>query len=140
MSAQEPFPGAMQVYAEPNCGNAPRHEIVRRFAVALAVGDTQDLENLLAPGIEWKVPGEATVKERAAVLEHAKSAPTPTELRVLSVITHGREACIDGETLSAQGDRTSFCHVLRFASTSKTAAITKIRTYQDGSLRNQGME
>lgn len=136
MTPHDPHRGGMQVHTEPNCGNAPRHESLRRFALALAIGDATELENLLAPGFEWKILGETTVEAVSAVLERAQRTPEPAELRVLSVITHGREACIEGETLSVQGHLTSFCQVLRFASTSKTAAITRVRTYQAMALGN----
>lgn len=140
MTELEPRRGDMRVHTEPNRGNAPRHEIVRRLAVALAVGDAKELENLLAPGIEWQILGETTVGELDAVIEYAKRTPTPAELRVHSVITHGREACIDGEMLSGQGHRTNFCHILRFANAAKTAAITKVRTYQARPLGNREMD
>lgn len=125
MSAPDP----LRIVSEPNCGNAPRHEITRRLAIALATGDEAELESLLAPAVEWTILGEAAHSGRAAIIDRSRRSSSPTELRVLSVITHGREASIDGETVAAEGTITGFCHVLRFASTAKSAPITVIRTY-----------
>lgn len=121
---------AIRVHTEPNCGNAPRHDVARRLAVALAGADPSELEALLSPDAEWDVLGTAACRGLPAILENAAPASPAVELRVLSVITHGREASIDGVTLFKDGRAVNFCHVLRFANTAKTAAITKIRTYQ----------
>ncbi len=121
---------SLRIVAQPNCGNAPRHEITRRLAVALATGDEAELEDLLALTAEWTLLGETTRSGLTAITDYSAQAATPTELRVLSIITHGREASIDGETVTADGKVTNFCHVLRYANTTKTAPITAIRTYR----------
>lgn len=128
-------PMTIRVHSEPNCGNAPRHEITRRFAVALASIDATDLESLLSPDAEWDVLGKTACRGLPAILETVALAAAAVELRVLSVITHGREASIDGEVQFEDGQVLSFCHVLRFANTAKTAPITKIRTYHASSDR-----
>lgn len=120
----------IRVHTEPNCGNAPRHEVARRLAVALAGADSTELESLLSPDAEWDVLGRAASRGLPAILANAEPRSPAVELRVLSVITHGREASIDGVTLFKDGQVVNFCHVLRFANTAKTAAITKIRTYE----------
>lgn len=125
MSTSDP----LRVVSEANCGNAPRHEITRRLAVALAIGDDAELASLLAPAAEWTILGETARSGLAAIVDCSRRSSTPTELRILSVITHGREASIDGEAVAADGTITSFCHVLRFANTAKSAPITVIRTY-----------
>ncbi|MCC3283588.1 hypothetical protein [Arthrobacter caoxuetaonis] len=124
---------AIRVETAPNCGNAPRHEITRRFAVALAGSDATELESLLSPDAEWDVLGKAACRGLPAIIETVALAAAVVELRVLSVITHGREASIDGEAVFKDGAVMNFCHVLRFANTAKTAAITKIRTYHAAS-------
>ena len=121
---------SIRVITEANCGNAPRHEITRRFAAALAAADANELDLLLSPDVVWNLIGEAHFDGVAALLERAAQGPDATELRVLSVITHGREASIDGQLTMTDGTTQSICHVLRFANTAKTARITSIRTYQ----------
>lgn len=121
---------SIRVVTEPNCGNAPRHEIARRFAAALAGRDENELNLLLAPEVTWNLVGEAQFDGMPALLERASQSADATQLRVLSVITHGREASIDGQLVMTDGRTLSVCHVLRFANTAKTARITGIRTYQ----------
>ncbi|GAA1345013.1 hypothetical protein [Arthrobacter roseus] len=125
---------AIRVLTEQNCGNAPRHEISRRLAVALASIDATELESLLSADAEWNVLGEVPCNGIPAILEHAASTSAAIELRVVSVITHGREASIECAVRYDDGHIVNFCHVLRFANTAKTAAITKIRTYQASSV------
>lgn len=122
--------GALRVVSEPNCGNAPRHEILRRFAVAPATCDAGELGALLSEGVSWDLLGEAVYNGIPAVLDRASHHPDAVEMCVRSVITHGREASIDGELVTAGGQRVSFCHVLRFPGAAKTARVTTIRTYR----------
>lgn len=126
---------AIRIITEPNCGNAPRHEITRRFAVALASADTSELELLVSPDAEWDILGKLSCRGLPAIIESAGLTLASVELRVLSVITHGREASIDGEVLLENGHVMNFCHVVRFANAAKTAAITRIRTYEASSNR-----
>jgi hypothetical protein len=127
-------PGSLRVVSEPKCGNAPRQEITRRLAVALAIGDEAELGQLLAPTAEWKVLGETARCGLAAIVEWSVRSSAPSELRVLSIITHGREASIDGEIVTADGHVTGFCHVVRFASTARAAPVTVVRTYRAASV------
>lgn len=86
MTAQQKA-DSIPVITEPNCGNAPRHEITRRFAAALATADADELHLLVSPQVSWSLLGEGEVEGLSALQDRAAQAPQADELRVLSVIT-----------------------------------------------------
>ena len=99
----------MDITLPDGCGNSPRMALVADFVRAWASGE--DLDQWLREDATWTVHG----------VTGTGSAQT---LTVHSIITHGRLASCDGEL-----DDLLFSHVLRFASTAKTAKIVEIRSY-----------
>ncbi|MEV6719461.1 nuclear transport factor 2 family protein [Streptomyces xanthochromogenes] len=117
------------VRATPDCGNAPRKEVLRDFVIAMAEADGETLAGMVGEGVEWHLVGEAVLRGRAAVRAWAAGLPVAREITFGAVITHGREAGVDGTTEAADGRRYAFCHVLRFAGAARTAKIAEIRSY-----------
>lgn len=132
MSTNEQEPRPIRVVEPSGCGNAPRHEVIRTFVLSLfQAGGTpeESLRSLLSPDVSWDIVGESTSTGIDAVFERADKIATVDEIRISSILTHGREGGVDGEFHTVDGVQTGFCHVLRFASTAKTAKIRTVRTY-----------
>lgn len=98
----------MDITLPDGCGNSPRMALVADFVSAWARGE--ELDEWLREDVTWTVHGEAGTGSET--------------LTVHSIITHGRLASCDGQL-----DGGVFSHVLRFASTAKTAKIVEIRSY-----------
>ncbi|AVZ38925.1 MULTISPECIES: nuclear transport factor 2 family protein [unclassified Dietzia] len=117
----------MEISLPTDCGNAPRMGIVGDFAVNWATGHTESVSEWLAEDMTWTLLGVGIYRGPEAAGE-VGPAFTPERVNVVSVITHGRVASCDGH-LEAGGRRLYFSHVLRFASTSRTARIAEVRSY-----------
>lgn len=117
----------MEVSIPPDCGNAPRMLVVADFAKNWASCDSEALSAMLADSVSWSRPGSDKPSHQGNIT--ALLPPVRAERLVLhSVITHGRLASCDGY-LQSDGVRIAFSHVLRFASTARSANIIEIRSY-----------
>lgn len=117
----------MEIKLPTDCGNAPRIGIVGDFVVNWASGDTEAVSTWLADDVRWALIGETTPGGSEAA-QASRPPFVPQRVEVLSIVTHGRLASCDGY-LEADGRRVDFSHAIRFASTSKTAKITELRSY-----------
>lgn len=117
------------VQSPPDCGNAPRKEVLRDLVVALAGRDGGTVAALVGENVEWNLVGGTVLRGREAVRAWAAGLPEAKEVAFGALLTHGREAGVDGMVETADGTRYAFCHVLRFPGTARTAKITEIRSY-----------
>lgn len=117
----------MQITLPTGCGNAPRIEIVAEVVARWARGDTEGLAEWLTEDASWTHIGEDPRKETDAP-RAALPAAQPERLVFHTIITHGRLASCDG-FIEAASARTDFSHVLRFASTAKSARVAELRSY-----------
>ncbi|EST21262.1 hypothetical protein N566_27590 [Streptomycetaceae bacterium MP113-05] len=84
---------------------------------------------LVGEDVEWNLVGDTVLRGREAVRAWAADLAEAKEVAFGSLITHGREAGVDGTIEAADGARYAFCHVLRFPGTARTAKIAEIRSY-----------
>lgn len=106
----------MNITLPDDCGNAPRMVIVGDFVSSWAQRDADAVARWVTNDADWSVLGRELPEASVSSLE------------VTTIITHGRLASCDGVVVSHAG-RIAFSHVLHFASTSKSAKITRVRTY-----------
>lgn len=114
----------MEMRIPEDCGNSPRMAIVADIVTAWAAGEEGAVREWLREDATWHLVGEDAPAPDGIV-------PPPfvaARGEILTVLNHGRLAACDG-SLEGDGQRVDFCHVLRFAGTTKTAQIREIRTY-----------
>lgn len=119
----------VKINDEPDCGNAPRREILKDLVIALAERDTAFVAGIVAEDIVWTLVGDRTVTGSDAVQRWVDSLPQVDEVTFGSTLTHGRGASVDGLLDLADGSRIAFCHVLRFSGAAKTAKIAGVNSY-----------
>lgn len=115
----------MKINLPADCGNSPRMALVGEFATAWAAGE--ELTEYLADDAAWTLVGKGQYTGPEIPTQTAPPF-TPKRMEVTSVVTHGRLASCDGY-LEAEEQRIGFSHVLRFASTAKSAKIVELRSY-----------
>lgn len=121
----------VQVTAAPDCGNAPRKQVLRDFAVAIAERDTDGLLSTVAADVEWDIVGRRTVRGKAdfaAAVTAVVDRPAET-LQMDSILTHGREGAVSSRMGFPGGGELRCCDVYTFSGHGKTAKITRITSY-----------
>lgn len=123
----------MEMTIPEDCGNSPRMAIVADLVTAWAAGEAETVREWLREGADWELVGDG----QDAAIEGIVPPPFAAERgEILTVLSHGRLAACDGYLVRG-GERMDFCHVLRFAGTTKTARVREIRTYlQPGAARD----
>jgi hypothetical protein len=114
----------------PDCGNAPRKEVLRDLVIGLAEADADAVVGLLAEDVRWSLVGDAELVGANAVRDWVAGLPAADELVFEALLTHGRLAGVDGAVIGPDGAQEAFCHVLHFAGAAKTAKIVRVRSYR----------
>jgi hypothetical protein len=118
-----------KITVEPDCGNAPRKEFLRDFNIAFATGDVDFIIQHVSNDIEWKIYGDKHINGKEAFIKEVNIMKeyTADEVIIHSIITHGREAALNGE-MKMGGKTYAFCDVYRFTSTSSDV-IKEMKSY-----------
>ncbi|TDK24534.1 hypothetical protein E2F48_11900 [Arthrobacter crusticola] len=111
------------------CGNAPRQLVIRDLVLALAEVDGPRLRELLDEEVRWDLAGAGMIEGISQLTGRLSGQGDVAAIELASILTHGREGSADGVLAFRNGRRQAFCHVLRFASTVKTAKVTEMRSY-----------
>lgn len=102
----------------PDCGNAPRKEFLKDFNIAFATGKADFIVDHVSHEIEWNIHGDKHIsgKESFVTEINIMKEYTADELTIHSIITHGREAALNGKM--KMGDKIYvFCDIYRFTNT-----------------------
>ncbi|MFH5831965.1 nuclear transport factor 2 family protein [Halalkalibaculum sp. DA3122] len=80
--------------------------------------------------IRWEIVGDQIVEGRKAFAKALKAmeADEPMELTIHHMITHGKEASVNGEMKTAAGQVYAFCDVYKFSGF-KNPKITEMTSY-----------
>ncbi|WP_111720957.1 nuclear transport factor 2 family protein [Homoserinimonas sp. OAct 916] len=119
----------LTIHEEPDCGNAPRKLILRNLVVALATQDSEYVDSLLSDDVVWDLVGGQVLMGRDAIREWITSQGPVDAVTFGTFLTHGRGAGVDGSLDLADGPRSRFCHVLRFAGAARTAKVIGVNSY-----------
>ncbi|WP_204464875.1 hypothetical protein [Shouchella xiaoxiensis] len=89
------------------------------------------VEKSLNPSAVWlKVASNEALTGVEQIIGKLKdSKEKPSEITILSVITHGKFASIDGVVNYSNGKPLSFCDVFTFTSASNKGVVKEVRSY-----------
>lgn len=120
------------ITVKPDCGNSPRKALLRDFISAFAHADIDGILSPLSDDIVWNLVGDSVIegKENVRTLLEAMQGVGTSDLVIESIITHGREAAVNGVIRSNAGQAHAFCDVVQFTS----AASMKIKTMTSYSI------
>ncbi|MBA4744387.1 MAG: nuclear transport factor 2 family protein [Muricauda sp.] len=116
----------MKLNIKPDCGNAPKRELVKRLSCYFASNDIEKAMEFLDTHITWTLVGNKTINGK----EHFRTALQEMrqnkvrELTIHSIITHGKEAAINGEMLLEDGSVFGFSDFYEFTSAKGTRVKT----------------
>ena len=120
------------ITVKPDCSNAPKKALLRDFISAFAHSDVDGILAPMSEDIVWNLVGETVIEGKENVrelLESMKSVGT-SDLVIETIITHGRDASINGVIKSNSGQSHAFCDVIQFTS----AAGKQIKTMTSYSI------
>lgn len=105
-------------------------ELLEEINEAFARNDSDFILEHVTDTIRWEIVGDQTVegKEAFAKTLKAMEADEPMELTIHHIITHGKEASVNGEMKISDGEIYAFCDVYKFSGF-KDPKITEMTSY-----------
>lgn len=92
-------------------------ELLEAFNKAFARNDTHFVVNHVSENIKWTVVSDFTVEGKEAFTEALKSMESeePWEMEIDKIITHGKDAAVNGIMKTKGGKQYAFCDVYKFS-------------------------
>lgn len=118
-----------KITVTPDCGNAPRKEFLKEFNVAFATGNAAFIIEHADDDIVWTIYGDKQIEGKEAFTKEINVMKDyiADEVVIHSIITHGREAALNGEM--KMGDKTyAFCDVYQFTNTTSDV-VKEMKSY-----------
>lgn len=105
-------------------------ELLEQFNQAFSKNDIDFLADHVTETIKWTAVGDFNVEGKEAFIKALKSmeADEPWELEVDKVITHGKDAAVNGIMKSKDGKHYAFCDVYTFSGF-KDPKISEMTSY-----------
>ena len=108
----------MKVILNTECGNAPKKELIKDLTIYFASYDIHKVTEYLSDDVSWTLVGDEPIagKEHFVAALHEMSHNKAVELTINSIITHGKEAAINGEMIMEDGNKFGFSDFYEFSS------------------------
>lgn len=105
-------------------------ELLEEFNKAFSNNDTDFLANHVTDNIKWTAVGDFSVEGKEAFRKALESmtGADPYELKISKIITHGKEAAVNGIMKSNDGKQYAFCDVYTFSGF-KNPKISEMTSY-----------
>lgn len=104
------------ITVKPDCSNSPQKALLRDFISAFAHADVDAILAPMSDDIVWNLVGDAVIEGKDNVremMEGMENAGT-SDLVIETIITHGRDAAVNGVIKSNSGQTHAFCDVVQF--------------------------
>lgn len=120
----------MKLHTKVDCGNAPKKELVKNLTVQFVTYDLDKAMDHMVDNVEWILVGDKPIvgKEQFKTELLKMSGNKATELTILSIITHGKEAAVHGEMTMEDGSVFGFADFYEFTS-AKGTKVKSIMSY-----------
>ncbi|MEQ8582260.1 MAG: nuclear transport factor 2 family protein [Marinoscillum sp.] len=120
----------MKLNIATSCENAPKKELIKNLTIFFASYDIPQAMQYLADDVIWTLVGDKPIMGReqfaAALMEMAHNKAS--ELTIHSIVTHGKEAAINGEMVMSDGSVFGFADFYEFTS-AKGSQVKSITSY-----------
>ncbi|KQL57217.1 MULTISPECIES: hypothetical protein [Bacillaceae] len=113
------------------CDNAPRKKILIDLTLAFIANDANFISETLSPSSIWRrfATNEEIAGVKKIVIAADNNYQKPNDIKIESVITHGKFASIDGVVHYTDGSSLYFCDVFVFTSASNKGLVKEIKSY-----------
>ena len=117
-----------KITIEPDCGQAPKKELLRDFNVAFAKGDSAFTAQCVSDDIRWTIHGDRLLEGKARFSDYMNTMKNYVveEMTLHSVIVDDDQGAVAGK-MKMNGIAYAFCDMYTFSPSEDT--IREIRSY-----------
>ncbi len=119
-----------KIVCNPNCGNSPKMEFLKKFNIAFAKGDIEFIIGSVTDDIVWDIIGDRKIEGKEKFVSALKNMLPykTTELTLDRVLLHGKEGAANGVMKLENGKTYAFADFYRFSG-AKGAKIQLLTSY-----------
>ena len=120
----------MKLNIQADCGNSPKRELIRDLTIYFVSYDLEKAMEYMDENVVWTLVGDEPIKGKepfAAALKEMIDNKAK-ELTIYSIVTHGKEAAVNGEMTMEDGNVFGFADFYEFASAG-SSKVKAIRSY-----------
>jgi hypothetical protein len=105
-------------------------ELLKKLNEAFAKNDADFVVQQVTDNIKWTAIGDFSIEGKEAFTQTLKEmiSDEPSELEIHNIITHGRDAAVNGLMKSTDGKQYAFCDVYKFSGF-KDPKISEMTSY-----------
>tara|TARA_Y100001972_G_scaffold66206_1_gene80666 strand:+ start:687 stop:1073 length:387 start_codon:yes stop_codon:yes gene_type:complete len=121
---------SMKLNIQTDCGNAPKKELIRDLTIYFVSYDLEKAMEYMDENVVWTLVGDKPIKGKgpfAAALKEMMGNKA-AELTIYSILTHGKEAAVNGEMTMEDGSVFGFADFYEFTSAG-SSKVKNIRSY-----------
>ncbi|NHE56771.1 nuclear transport factor 2 family protein [Cyclobacterium plantarum] len=91
-------------------------EFLRKLNLAFANSEVAFILDAVSEDIEWTIVGDKIIKGKGQFAKSLQemASPQPMKLEIRHLITHGKEAVVEGSMITPDGKNYSFCDIYTF--------------------------
>ncbi|MBG47610.1 MAG: DNA-binding protein [Pseudozobellia sp.] len=120
----------VKITAPADCDNTPKKKFLKEFNVAFAEADVDYFHDKLTDDVVWNMVGDKIIEGKenfiAALLKMKEY--TAKEVKIESIITHGRFAAVNGTMVMNKGNVFAFADFYEFRG-AKGNLVKKLTSY-----------
>ncbi|PBB04647.1 hypothetical protein [Salimicrobium humidisoli] len=123
----------MELIIPKGCDNAPRKQILIDFTVAIIKQQDDIIKEFADESIIWyqlKDNKKITGRNSFITFLQEKNKEIVDCLEIYQVITHGKDASINGVISLENGTKIDFCDVYQFSNAAKSGKVKEIKSYR----------
>ncbi|MFA0960630.1 nuclear transport factor 2 family protein [Roseivirga sp. BDSF3-8] len=98
--------------------NSPKKAFLKDFNIAFGEGDIPAIMKGVSEDITWDIHGDRRIEGKEAFGKFLEEMVQhqPSEVHIHHIITHGKEAAVNGEVVMADNKRYAFADIYEFTS------------------------
>jgi len=121
---------SMKLNIQTDCGNAPKKELIRDLTIYFVSYEIEKAMEYMDDDVVWTLVGDGPIAGKEPFAEALKEMMDnkAKELTIYSIVTHGKEAAVNGEMTMEDGNIFGFADFYEFASAG-SSKVKNIRSY-----------
>ena len=120
----------MKINIQADCGNSPKRELLRDLTIYFVSYDLEKAMEYMDENVVWTLVGDKPIEGKEPFEASLKEMMNneAKELTIYSIVTHGKEAAVNGEMTMEDGNVFGFADFYEFASAG-SSKVKSIKSY-----------
>lgn len=99
-----------------DCGNSPKKRFLKELCMSIAKGEVDSLDDAVVDDVVFEIPGGSSISGKEQLIKEVAVVfrKKVKEMELYKIITHGKDATVNGVIKFSNGKQFDFCFVVVF--------------------------